>query len=282
MIYLKSPLNYMGGKYKILDQIIPVMQAQKPRIFVDLFAGAFNVGINMHAEEIWYNDSLVYLPELMQYFKEKGYEEADRELKERIKELGLRELSPEGYYSLRDQYNESKNPRDFFLLSHFCFSNMIRFNKHGDFNMPFGNRGYTQSAQDNLKFFCDRLAAKQISFTSKHFMDLDLSALGPGDMVYCDPPYILSCGVYNDSKSSLMTWGLSDEKQLLKLLDSLNEKGVHFALNNVALYKGGRHGLLINWGLKYKVKVMQSDYSNCNYQRSDRDSKTLEVLVTNF
>ena len=43
---IKSPLNYIGGKYKLLPQILPLMP-DNIKVFVDLFGGGFNVGINI-------------------------------------------------------------------------------------------------------------------------------------------------------------------------------------------------------------------------------------------
>ena len=50
--YIKSPLNYVGGKYKLLDQIIPLFPSDIDT-FVDLFAGGFNVGINVKAKKLF-------------------------------------------------------------------------------------------------------------------------------------------------------------------------------------------------------------------------------------
>ena len=37
--YIKSPLNYVGGKYKLLNEIIPLFP-NDINTFVDLFGGA--------------------------------------------------------------------------------------------------------------------------------------------------------------------------------------------------------------------------------------------------
>ena len=47
--YIQSPLNYIGGKYKILPQILPLFPS-RIRTFVDLFCGGCNVGINVSAD----------------------------------------------------------------------------------------------------------------------------------------------------------------------------------------------------------------------------------------
>lgn len=43
---IQSPLNYTGGKYKLLPQILPLFPGDI-RVFVDLFCGGCNVGLNV-------------------------------------------------------------------------------------------------------------------------------------------------------------------------------------------------------------------------------------------
>ncbi|MCI9427209.1 MAG: hypothetical protein HFI81_05560 [Eubacterium sp.] len=52
--FRKSPLNYTG-EYKILKHIIPSFPLNIHK-FEDLFAGGFNVGINVQADTIYEND----------------------------------------------------------------------------------------------------------------------------------------------------------------------------------------------------------------------------------
>lgn len=65
---IQSPLNYTGGKFKLLPQILPLFPRKifprKIDIFVDLFCGGCNVGINVTAKKHIYNDinlRLIYL-----------------------------------------------------------------------------------------------------------------------------------------------------------------------------------------------------------------------------
>ena len=52
---IKSPLNYTGGKYKLLPQILPLMP-DKFDTFVDLFTGGANVIVNINANLSFAND----------------------------------------------------------------------------------------------------------------------------------------------------------------------------------------------------------------------------------
>ena len=53
--FLKSPLNYIGGKYKLLPQLTEYFP-KNINTFVDLFSGGFNVGINVDSKKTICND----------------------------------------------------------------------------------------------------------------------------------------------------------------------------------------------------------------------------------
>ena len=71
---VKSPLNYTGGKYKILNQIIPIFPKELD-LFVDLFSGGSNVGVNVNAKRIVCVDKQKEIIRVMELFKkyEDGY-----------------------------------------------------------------------------------------------------------------------------------------------------------------------------------------------------------------
>ena len=66
---VKSPLNYIGGKYKLLKQILPLFPDNIDTM-VDLFCGGCNVGVNVNANRIIAIDKLDVLINLMKIFKE--------------------------------------------------------------------------------------------------------------------------------------------------------------------------------------------------------------------
>lgn len=113
-------------------------------------------------------------------------------------------------------------------------------------------------------------------------MDIDVSFLGIDDLVYCDPPYLISTGSYNDGKRGFKDWTPIEEHQLLELLDKLNVQGTRFALSNVLYHKGLSNDLLIEWSKRYHIYYIDKTYANCNYQFKDRKAKTVEVVITNF
>lgn len=283
MTYIKSPLNYTGGKYKILSQIFDIFP-QKIGTFVDLFAGGFNVGINVAADRIICNDQNNYLLELYETFASLETESLITEIKKRISEFDLTRQNAQGYHALRVRYNETKDNIDLFVLTCYAFNHQIRFNNSHKFNTPFGKdrSSYNASIEANLIRFCDALKKKNITFLNKDFLSVDLTMLGQDDLVYCDPPYLISTGSYNDGKRGFKDWTAAEEQQLLDLLDCLNAQGTRFALSNVLYHKGMSNDLLIEWKEKYNVYYIDKSYANCNYQFKGRNAKTVEVVITNF
>lgn len=283
MSYIKSPLNYTGGKYKILSPIFEILP-KKIDTFVDLFAGGFNVGINVNANKIICNDQINYLIELYQYLLDNEVEDIIAEINKRIYEFELTKQNAAGYNALRYRYNENKNIVDFFVLTCYSFNHQIRFNNSHKFNTPFGKErsSYNSNIEKNLRMFCKALNDKKVELLNKDFLSVDLSYLGENDFVYCDPPYLISTGSYNDGKRGFKDWSETEEQQLLNLLDQLNDQNVKFALSNVLYHKGLTNELLIEWSKKYHIYYIDKSYANCSYQFKERNAKTVEVVITNF
>ena len=279
--YIKSPLNYTGGKYKILEYILPCFP-KSIGTFVDLFGGGFNVGVNVNAKKIIYNDHNLFLSQMFEYFKTNGTSIIDK-IYTQIKEFDLSEENAEGYLALRESYNRNKDILDLFILTCYSFNHQIRFNSHHEFNTPFGkNRSaYNKTIEENLISFINALQSKNIEFYSKDFTFLRDMDLGKNDFVYADPPYLISNASYNDGKRGFKNWGINEEQQLLDLLDYLNDKGVKFALSNVLVHKGMTNDKLIDWSKKYNIKHIEKSYNNSSYQRKNKDKETQEVLIYN-
>ena len=286
--YIKSPLNYIGGKYKILNQIIPKFP-KKINTFVDLFGGGFNVGINVNANNLIYNDVIEPLCELINYFYDNTADDVISKLERNIKENNLTKENLEAFKKLRNKYNhynyeiEEDRVLDFYTLILYSFNYQIRFNQSMEYNTPFGkNRSsYNLNTKKNIKSFIDKLNKINLSITKKRFIDFDFSSLGKDDFVYCDPPYLITTGSYNDGNRGIKDWTIDDEKNLLNILDDLNSRGVKFALSNVLVANDKKNDVLTEWSKKYMVYIIKNTFNNSNYRRKSKDD-AIEVLITNY
>lgn len=294
--YLKSPLNYTGGKYKLLNQIIPIFPSNI-KTFVDIFAGGCNVAVNIKAKKIIVNDISSHIIELYNYFKNHTLDEIENSIDKIVKKYklsnsslygykyyntnsadGLANYNKENYLKLRADYNKKPNPIMFYTLVIYAFNNQIRFNKKGEFNLPVNKRDFTKNMRKNLKLFVQRIKEIDIDFIAKDFNDI---AIADDAFVYVDPPYLATTASYNENGG----WDEENEHRLLNYLDELDARGIKFALSNVFESKGVKNEILIKWSksIKYHVHYLNYSYSNCSYQTKNRDkNSTVEVLITNY
>ena len=283
---VRSPLNYIGGKYKLLNQILPLFP-QRVRTFFDLFCGGCNVGINVNADTVIFNDNLTFLIDLYKTFQCTSTSDIIAHIEGRIERIGLSDTNADGYRRLRSLYNEARNPLDLFVLVAYSFNHQIRFNSAHQFNNPFGtNRSsFNATMKRNLLRFLERLHSGNYLFTALNFDEFVFSGAGIDDLVYCDPPYLITTGTYNDGKRGFTGWNEREEMKLLSLLSRLDSRGVRFALSNVLSHKGRTNDLLADWALGngYIVNHLRNNYANSSYHTADRSlTATDEVVITNY
>lgn len=284
--YIYSPMNYIGGKWKLLPQIMPLFP-EKISTFVDIFCGGCNIGINVNADKIIFNDNLIYLIDMYKSFLDKSKEEVIEYVEKRILEFDLSLTNNDGFIALRHVYNSNRNPLDLFVLVAYSFNHQIRFNSSHEYNNPFGKERscYNRNMKAKLIEFLDALHSKNVKFSSMDFRDFDYSSLGKDDFIYADPPYLITTGSYNDGKRGFSGWNVQEEIALLNILQQLNDRGVKFALSNVTEHKGNVNAILIEWIEKnnFTTNILSMNYNNSNYHTANCDKgDTIEVLVTNF
>lgn len=160
----------------------------------------------------------------------------------------------------------------------------MRFNNSHEYNSSFGkNRSYFSPAlQNKLLKSVERINVLDIVFHNKDFREIDYSDANENDLVYFDPPYLVSCGVYQDGKRGFNGWSENDEKDLLTLCDKLDKQGTRFAISNMLESKGNKNQILIDWSKNYNVHHLNINYNGCNYQRKNKESQDIEVLITNY
>ena len=164
--YIQSPLNYTGGKYRLLPQIIPLFP-EKIHTFVDLFCGGANVGVNVSADKVIFNDSERRVISLLRTMKTLSSDGVFKRVESVIREYGLSESMVNGYQfygcdssrglasynrdrflALRETYNLTWDDENkdilLFVLVIYAFNNQIRFNSKEQFNISVGKRDFTR------------------------------------------------------------------------------------------------------------------------------------------
>ena len=295
----RSPLFYVGDKYKLMKQLVELFPARVQN-FYEPFTGGGTVFLNVDAKKYILNDidkHLVNIHKFLigsatspsKFFKDveklvkkyklsKSYQKdiVPLELRKQYKKTYYAHFNRPGYEELRKSVNNYKknDPLALYLLLIYGFNRMLRFNGGGKFNLPVGNVDFNKNVVSALNGYFDFVKGKQIKFTSADFRKFfEKNTFGENDFVYLDPPYLIASSEYNK------LWDERAEKDLLVFIDKLNRLGVKFALSNVIEYNGKKNQLLIAWMKKYKVHKIQSNYINYH---NNKQKIIKEVLVTNY
>lgn len=198
-------LKYRGGKSHELPEIMKFVPTDFDR-YVEPFFGGGALFFSLEPERAILND--LNLP-LMNFYRgiRDDFETVSSELEllhseyeaNRAKFEALKETNPDSrveddnekrYYELRDMFNRLRradysDATLYYYINKTAYSGMIRYNKKGEFNVPYGRykhlmiSGITQGHSDLLKKTVLMRGDFQHAFDQCH----------EGDFVFLDPPY---------------------------------------------------------------------------------------------
>jgi len=137
----------------------------------------------------------------------------------------LRQAGHNGYdhfNQVKDRFNQWHDPLDFLFLSRAGFNGMMRFNKKGEWNIPFCqkpdrfSKSYITKIVNQVRDVAC-LIQPDWKFMNHPFEQVIPQATEP-DIIYCDPPY---AGRYVDYYNG---WTEEDERRLFELLSATKAK----------------------------------------------------------
>ncbi len=300
---IKSPLNYIGGKYKLLPQILPIIP-KNINTFYDLFSGGCNVGININSNKVIFNDINSSLIKIYKVFKNIDKNKILKEVYKIINKYelslskehgynfygcdsyrGLGSYNKERYLKLRDDFNAiSKKNTEYYIMLYvlivYSFNNQIRFNSDNKYNLPVGKRDFNKNIENKLIHFIDRVKEYNTEFISQDYEKFDIKEIKQNDFIYIDPPYLITLATYNENS----LWDDKEEHRLLNYIDKVNNHKIKFALSNVLENANKKNNILLSWieKNKYNVHYLKHSYANSNYQKKDKNTNAKEVLITNY
>lgn len=277
-IYI-SPLNYIGGKF----EVIPMIKDNFPKkinTFYDLFGGGGTVAINVTADKIVYNDINWVVRDLLEKITHDEFYKTYDYIERTIKKYNLEKKNNDSYINFRGHYNSkekgSRNPLDLYLLICYGFEHQIRFNSKLEFNNPCGNSGYNQEMLEKLVSYSNITKRKNVVFKSMDYKSFEKD-IEKGDFVYCDPPYLTSCGAYNDGKRGFNGWDENQEQDLLDFLTRIDKKGIKFMLSNMMTRNNNENTYLLKWVKKNNYTMIVNDKIT-KRNRQDRQ----EIIIINY
>lgn len=280
---IETPFNYTGSKFKLLNQILPLMDYTKP-YFVDLFCGGGSVYTNIldRYEKVFVNDIISDLIGIHESLLN------DDSIIHSTKSLCPGKNNKSGYYSLRDNYNSSPSPDKLWALILSCVNNMIRFNQKFKFNQTYGERGWNGSTEKKVNSFINHIRQykNKLNYSSLKFNNFVIPPSGDY-MFYIDPPYgrikddLGGIGKKQVSEAGYNCfWELEDDLNLYNYILNIHNMGSSFMVSGVLSHNG-----LTCWMID---KLISDGFNflelNHNYNQVSKkgEKTTIEVIITNY
>jgi DNA adenine methylase len=228
-------LKWAGGKAKLADQIAEHLgQAPIARYYEPFLGGGavfFRLEELGRVKRATLGDSLEPLVGAYQAVREKPG--AVARLTNEIPG------DEESYYGIRQQgrlgTRGAQTPQaaaTFIYLNKRGFNGLCRYNKKGEFNVPFGGErkpGFLPAPLDRLVACSGALLRAKIVCGDFESIVRDARA---GDAVYCDPPYIPTSPTSNFTSYEPDGFGKREHERLATVARRLLKKGVRVVLSN--------------------------------------------------
>lgn len=287
--YIQPLFSYMGNKSKLLKRLIPSMpQNLADMNFVDLFAGAATVAINVNAKRILINDVSEFLVGIYKGLSCTPPEKGWARVCQIVDKYHLDADTQEYYDQCRIEYNVkyAHYADDYWywglaLVYHSYNRNTVAHNLSGDFNSAYGHYKCDMGASQKRFFpFAKKMYEGNYEFSSKDFRNALPEDMKPEEtFIYVDPPYLITSAGYNK------IWDRKLERKLYGFLDYCHKCGYKWMLSNVTQNKEKENDILLAWieahKDEYHVQYLDRNYNNCS-ANSQKKGTTVEVLITNY
>lgn len=272
------PIKIQGIKTKLVPLIKQNVAWHDNSLWVEPFMGSGVVGFNLRPRQAVFADNNPHLIEFYNAIKNEKLSSCL--VREFLTEQGriLSERGENYYYEVRERFNKLHEPLDFLFLNRSCFNGVIRFNRNGKFNVPYGHKpqrfskAYVTKIVNQVRYVEECLAFFDWKFLCQDFREtlkqLDNSRQS---FIYCDPPYI---GRHVDYYNS---WNEEDERTLCKMLsDSRKPFMISTWLKNKF-----RSNSCVEDIWKSCHRVMQTHFYHVGAKEINRNSM-IEAVLMNY
>ncbi len=210
---LVPPVKCQGIKTKLVTVIRRIAETRQFTRWIEPFCGSGVVALNVQPKRALLCDTNRHIINLYQGIQSGRVTAAT--VKNFLTDEGER-LKAQGepyYYEVRKRFNETSTSLDFLFLNRSCFNGVIRFNRKGEFNVPYCHKpgrfaqAYVTKITNQVRQIAQVLSAVDWTFEVGDFRTT-LAKASAGDFIYADPPY---AGRHVDYFNS---WSDADEEAL--------------------------------------------------------------------
>jgi len=184
---LRPPLKWAGGKRWQVPYLARLWEPYRSRRFVEPFCGGLAVTLGLMPRQALLNDANPHLIDFYRWLQ-KGLQI----------DLVMENDAPM-FYAHRSRFNHllacgEASTREaaslFYYLNRTGFNGLCRFNRSGEFNVPFGRYTRIRYRQD-FAIYRDQFRRWTLTNT-----DVEAVPLEADDFVYADPPYDVEFTAY--------------------------------------------------------------------------------------
>ncbi len=175
------------------------------------------------------------------------------------------------YLQLRQRYNAEPNAQDLLFLARSCYGGVIRFSKRGEMNTPMGPHQPVNGAGFRKRVERWKKRVANVNFVHRSYQK-SLQLAGPGDLVYCDPPY-------TDSQSTLYGAQSFRFEELLAEIMAAKKRGARVALSIDGSKRSGRKSVDLNLPLGLFEAEILVNCGRSMLRRFQMEGQSLESEV---
>ncbi|MCD8140951.1 MAG: Dam family site-specific DNA-(adenine-N6)-methyltransferase [Planctomycetaceae bacterium] len=221
-------LKWAGGKFRLLDAIIPAL-GPGTRL-VEPFVGSGAVFLNCSHKAAFLCDNN---PDLIDFFIRLG--EGGDAFIAHCRALFRNGNNPDGYYARRERFNALPQSPEraalFLYLNRHGYNGLVRYNARRGFNVPFGRYKRPYFPEAEMRAFLDKIQRTRLTFAEADFR-ATFKKLRQGDVVYCDPPYAPLSATANFTSYSGTVFGLEEQRELARLAEAAGRRGIRVIVSN--------------------------------------------------
>ncbi len=220
-----SPIRWAGGKSWFVPYFNHYTEGLNYNRYIEPFLGGASVFLSMeHPHEAYLSDVNEELIQAYQIIRD--YPE------ELIAQIQLHPNTRDEYYRVRGSapVDEIERAARFMYLNYTSFNGIYRVNQQGVYNVPYGFR--------NVAYDFDKIRTASRKLQDANIVNGDfavnLEHIGPGDLVFLDPPYSVSRrpGENGFIKYNATLFSLDDQQRLSDFIDVIKEHDAYYILTH--------------------------------------------------